>query len=391
MMDFMQQTNSTKPIGVGFLGFGFIGKLHAHAHKAIPLFFDNAPETRLIGVATGHVESAEKAKKQAGFEFATTDISEIINHPDIDLIHICTPNDAHYAAIKLALMAGKHVYCDKPLALSTREAEELATLARTSVGVCRMTFNCRFLPATLRAKELIASGFLGDLYHFRGAYLHAGYIDPNRPRTWRTQMEKSGGGALMDLGVHLIDLLGWLLSTTGEFDRVSAQLITRIGSRPDVYTGEPALVDVDDIAIAQVGMTNGAVGVLEASRLATGVQDELRFELHGSRGMIAFNLMEPNYLTIYDATIPEGVYGGDRGQQRIECVTRFPKPYSLGATKNPIGWPQTHVHCLHDALLAIASGDKASGPNFDDGYKAQRFVAKCQESAQKTGWITVSP
>ena len=162
----------------------------------------------------------------------------------------------------------------------------------------------------------------------------------------------------MDLGVHLIDLLGWLLASTGDFSAVNAQLITRIPMRPDVLTGQPAIVDVDDIAIAQINMSNGAIGVLEASRLATGVQDELRFEIHGSKGMIAFNLMEPNFLTIYDATIPEGTYGGGRGPQKIECVTRFPKPYSLGATKNPIGWPQTHIHCLHDAIVAIANGDK---------------------------------
>jgi predicted dehydrogenase len=380
---------SQRVLGVGFLGFGFIGKLHAHAHKSLPLFFDNAPETRLIGVATGHAESAEKARKQGGFDFATTDIRAIIDHPEIDVIHICTPNDAHFDAIKLALAAGKHVYCDKPLALSSAEAGELSAIAKKSKGVCRITFNYRFLPATLRARQLIESGFLGDLYHFRGAYLHAGYIDPNRPRTWRTQKSKSGGGALMDLGVHLIDLLGWLLAPTGEFARVSAQLVTRIPMRPDVQTGQPAPVDVDDIALMQVGMTNGAVGHLEASRLATGVQDELRFELHGSRGMIAFNLMEPNFLTVYDATVPEGVYGGMRGAQQIECVTRYPKPYSLGATKNPIGWPQTHIHCLHDALVAMVAGDKTSGPNFEDGYKAQSFVTACQESAEKDTWIAL--
>ena len=147
----MQTTTSS--IGVGFLGFGFIGKLHAHAHRSLPLFFDNAPETRLIGVCTWHEASAEKAKKQGGFEFATTNVEEILAHPEIDLVHICTPNDSHFEQIKRALAAGKHVYCDKPLALNSVEAKELVLLASASEKVCRMTFNYRFFTRNTSGKR----------------------------------------------------------------------------------------------------------------------------------------------------------------------------------------------------------------------------------------------
>ena len=369
------------------VGFGFIGKVHVQAHKVIPLFYEPAPlRTRLVAVCTARPETAEKARDQAGFTHALTDPEALLALPDIDLVHCCTPNAAHYSFLKAALLAGKHVYCDKPLALTVAEAQELAALAKQAGTVCRMTFNYRFLPATLRAKELIEAGFLGEIFHFRGAYLHAGYIDPKRPRTWRTQMSQSGGGAIMDLGVHLADLLQWLL---GPYAEVNATLETRIPSRPHVLTGEAAPVDVDDIALAQVRLESGAFGVMEASRLATGVQDELRFEIHGSRGAISFNLMDPSWLTIYDATIAEGPYGGERGPQRLECVSRYPKPYSLGVTKNPYGWLQAHVHCLHDTLAAIARGDITSGPNFDDGLAAQRFVAACQRSAAAREWVAV--
>lgn len=377
----------THEIGVGIVGFGFIGKVHTHAHRALPLFYDPLCLTpRLIGVCTSRPESAEKARLQGGFEHAFTDPDALLAREDIQLVHCCTPNAAHRPFLLAALDAGKHIYCDKPLALNVTEAEEIREKARTVGRVCRMTFNNRFLPATLRAKELIESGFLGEVYHFRGEYLHAGYLDPKRPRTWRLDMAQSGGGAIMDLGVHLIDLLRWLL---GDFTEVSATLQTRIPSRPDAKTGAPAVVDVDDIAIAQVKLESGAIGVLEASRLATGVQDELRFEIHGSRGAISFNLMEPNWLTIYDATIPEAALGGSRGSQRIECVSRYPKPYSLGVTKNPYGWLQAHIHCLHDCFEAIAKGDTQSGPNFEDGVAAQKVVEACQRSAAVRGWVGV--
>lgn len=370
------------------VGFGFIGKVHAFAHRSIPLFYDPLPfETRLVGVSTSSSASGEKAKAQAGFEFATQDTAELLAHPDIHIIHCCTPNDAHHDLLMAALRAGKHIYCDKPLTRTVAEAKEVFSLSQELPGpVRRMTFNCRFAPATLRARQLIEDGFLGELYHFRGAYLHAGYLDPKRPRTWRVQMAKSGGGAIMDLGVHVYDLLRWLLEpVSGAMDVVSSQLATRIPNRPDPQTGEWLPVDVDDIAVVQMQTDSGALGVIEASRLATGVQDELRFEIHGSKGAISFNLMEPNFLTIYDATRPEGPLGGDRGPQKIETVTRYPKPYSLGATKNTLGWPQLHVHCLHEFLSTIGGAETGSaGADFSDGLAANRWVAESQAKAGVT-------
>lgn len=376
----------SKRLGVGVVGYGFIGKIHAFAHRSLPLFYDPLPaQTELVGVCTATEATGQKAKEQAGFPFATTDPAELLAHPDIDIVHCCTPNDAHHELLVAALHAGKHIYCDKPLTRTVAQAEEVCALAQNVPQVHRMTFNYRFAPATLRAKELVESGFLGEVYQFRGLYLHAGYIDPKRPRTWRTSREKSGGGAIMDLGVHIFDLLRHLL---GDFASVCATLDTRISARPDLKTGELLPVDVDDIAVVQARTQSGAVGVIEASRLATGVQDELRFEIHGSRGAISFNLMEPNYLTVYDATVPEAPLGGNRGPQRIECVARYPKPYALGATKNPIGWPQLHVHSLYDFVQAIA-GSPDTGPTFLDGLKAQQWVEACQRSAEIRQWVTL--
>jgi len=380
-------------IGVGMLGFGFIGKVHSHAHRSLPLFYDPLPlETKLIGVCTTSVASSEKAIRQAGFQFSTQSAQELIYHPEIDLIHICTPNDMHKDAVLAAILAGKHIYCDKPLGLDVSEAEEICQAARSSSAVHQMTFNYRFVPAIMRAKQLIESGFLGDLFQFRLAYLHAGYIDPARPYSWRTNMQKSGGGAIADLGAHVIDLTRFLtanessLPRGGEIAEVQARFDTVIKSRKDPKTLELRAVDVDDIAIVQCRLAGGAIGTIEATRLATGVQDELRIELHGTKGALRFNLMDPNWLDAYDATLTEAALGGDRGFRRIECVTRYPAPYSLGATKNTVGWLNFHIQSLFDCVNNIAlqrDGEPLStnSPTFEDGLATQRVIDACTVSA----------
>lgn len=390
-----------RPLGVGMVGYGFIGKVHAHAYRALPLFYDPLPvRTELIGVCTTTEASGNRAREQAGFAFATTDYRDLLAREDIQIIDVCSPNDAHKAVIMDALRAGKHIYCDKPLALDVAECEEICALARTVPTVQQMTFNYRFVPALMRARELAEAGFLGDLFQFRAAYLHAGYIDPSRPYSWRLDRVRSGGGAIADLGAHVIDLVRYLIGPgvevgrAGEFASVMADLQTVITQRPDPKTGEMRKVDVDDIAYAHCRLEGGATGTLEASRLATGVQDELRLELHGTKGGLKFNLMEPNWLDAYDATQPELALGGDRGYTRIESVTRYPKPYSLGVTKNTVGWLNFHIQSLFDFVnnIALQNDGKplpAASPTFTDGLAAQKVIAACQASSTAKTWLQI--
>lgn len=379
-------TQAVKELGIGIVGYGAIGKVHAYAHRTLPLFYDPAPaRTRLVGVCTATEASGLKAKEQAGFEFATADYQDLLARDDIQVIHCCAPNDIHHALLRDAIRVGKHIYCDKPLTRTVAEAEEVAALATGSDKIHRMTFNYRFVPALMRAKELVASGFLGDVYQFRAAYLHAGYVDKSRPLSWRLSLARSGGGAVMDLGAHVFDLVRWLL---GEFSEVRATLDTFIPERPD-RAGVMGRVDVDDVAVVQARLASGAVGIVEASRLATGTQDDLRFEAHGSRGALAFSLMDPNWLHAYDNTRPEAALGGERGFQNIECASRYPKPYAFAATKNTIGWPQFHVHCLYDFVRAVAENDRGGGPDFGDGLATQRIIDACQQSARADGWVSV--
>jgi len=283
---------------------------------------------------------------------------------------------------------GKHVYMDKPLACNYEDACAMrdAAAARPEC-VTQMTFQYRFVPALLKAKQLVEEGKLGRLFQVRTAYLHAGYIDPNRPFSWRLDPEISGpGGALFDLGSHVIDITRNL---TGGIDSVLHLAKTFIDERPlKEDPSKSAKVEVDDVSLLMARFQNGAVGTIESSRLATGVQDELRIELHGSDGAVRFNLMQPNYLEFYDATSPGGDYGGERGFKQIECVGRYPKPAQFPGPKNTIGWERFHIHCLHNFVSHVAQG-KHTQPDVADGAKTQAILEAAIQSSKSHQWTKV--
>jgi predicted dehydrogenase len=378
-----------KTLRVGIVGHGFMGKMHGHAYRSLNFYYDKVPaKVVLAGVATQTEASWRRAVETWGYAFGTTDFRELCVRDDIDVIDCCAPNYAHKDVLIAALGHGKHVYMDKPLCLNLAEAREMTACAVTHPEcITQMTFNYRFVPAILRAKELMEAGRLGDLFTARVCYLHAGYVDPNRPAGWRLDVAKSGkGGALFDLGSHVIDLTRYLL---GEFAEVAHLSKTFITERP--LKDNPAKkvpVEVDDVSILTFRLESGAIGTLESSRLATGVQDEIRFEAHGSKGAIRFNLMQPNFLEFYDATLPEAPYGGERGFKAIECVARYPKPASLPGPKNTIGWERFHVHCLYNFVSHVVEGTPAT-PDILDGAKTQAVMEAALVSAQSGRWTPV--
>ena len=374
-------------LGVGMVGYGFIGKVHTYAYVNLPLFYDPAPCTiKLVGVCTAHEESARKAQGQAGYALACTDYRELIERDDVHIINCCTPNHLHRDLLMDALQAGKHVYCDKPLALNLAEARQICDAAPHAAGKHQMTFEYRFIPAILRAKQLVSEGFLGDLLSFRALYLHAGYVDPQRPLSWRLSMEKSGGGAVVDLGAHIIDLVRHL---AGDFRSVSAVTRTYVKDRPVAKgAAERQAVDVDDIALIQAELTNGAIGTLEVSRLATGTNDEFRLEFHGTKGAIRFNSMAPNWLEAFDNTQPDVPLGGQRGFKLIEAVQRYPKPAVLPGPKFTIGWMRYHIASTHDFLTHIVENTPSS-PDFVDGLRVHQVIDAAQESSRLGVWQEV--
>ena len=367
-------------LGVGIIGFGFMGRLKALCHEVVPWYYDLPVTTRFVAVADPIAETAEKAK-QAGFEFVTSDWRELVARDDVDLVHVCTPNNVHAEQAVAALEAGKHVYCDKPLAATLEDAERIVEAAKASSGKFQPVFQYRFFPATLRAKELVEEGFLGRLLAFRAVYLHSGYVDPKRAMSWRLNKAVSGSGALGDLGSHAIDIMRHLL---GPFASVNATIEILTKERPSSEGGMVA-VEVDDVAYLTVKTREGVAGTIEASRVATGANDDLRFEIHGEKGAIRFSLMDPNWLDVYDNTLPAKPYGGRKGFTRVECVSRYPKA-KLPGPKFSIGWDRSHVESLASFLRCIAE-DREPSPSAEEGLAVQRVMDAAQRSAEAGRWV----
>ncbi len=380
---------SIPTLRAGIVGHGFMGKMHAHAYRSLNFYYEPAPaKIVLVGIATRTEASWKNAVESWGYEFGTTDYQELCTRDDIDIINCCTPNANHKDVLLCALENGKHVYMDKPLSRTLDEAKAMAEAAQSKPDcITQMAFQYRFVPAILRAKQLVDSGALGRLFGVRVCYLHAGYIDPKRPYSWRLDEKLSGkGGALFDLGSHVIDLTRYLL---GEFEAVHHLGETFIKERPMKEAPNQMMpVKVDDVSIMMLRLKNGAVGTLESSRMATGSQDEIRFEAHGDKGGIRFNLMQPNYLEYYDATQAGGEYGGERGFKQIECVARYPQPAKWPGPKNTIGWERFHVHSIYNFVNAIVN-QQPTQPDITDGTKTQAVLEAALQSSEQGDWVEV--
>ena len=372
-----------KTIGVGVIGWGFMGKTHTQALRSIALFYPGIDfRVELKCVCARHIENARAAARDAGFERYTDDYRALIAMEDIDLVSVCTPNDQHEAMVLSALRAGKHVYVDKPLAVTAESALRMARAAEEAPGMTRMVFNNRYFPATLRARQLVNEGRLGEVLSFNVRYLHSGSIDPDKPIGWKQQ---SQGGVLLDLGSHALDLALWL---TGYPRRVFCRMRTLYDARPTPDGGVERRLGEDQVT-ALLELPNGALGVMEASKIATGANDELILELRGTKGAIRWNSMDPSYLDFYDNTLPEAPLGGDRGFTSIESVQRYPAPGGkFLPPKNAIGWDRGHMHCYYTFLDDVAHG--RTGENgIADGARLQLLMDKLAESDRMGCWIDV--
>ena len=369
---------------VGIIGFGFIGRVHAYGHLNLPLFYDPAPcRTEITHVCTSRQETAEKGRRQIGAQFATTDYRDITENPEIDIVHICTPNDLHKEQLLSAMRHDKHIYCDKPLVANMDEAEEILQALKDYRGIAQMTFQNRFFPATIRARQLIDEGFLGRVLEFRACYLHSGSADPNAPLKWKLSGQ-SGGGVIADLGSHVLDLMHYLL---GDFEKLCATTDIAYGERPSIHAPTRKVkVDVEDNVQMLIRSRSGASGTVEASKLATGTEDELRFEIHGSLGALRFNSMEPHHLQAYDARQADQPVGGRRGWTRIDTGQRYPRPAGFPGPKFSIGWMRTHVACLANFLRSVAAGSPAD-PGLEQGIYVQKLIECARVSAQTKRWV----
>ncbi len=376
---------SDKTHGVAIVGYGFMGKTHTFGYHNIPFFYTKPPiNYKMKGVCVRRKETLEAALSLGGFEFGTTRYEDLLERDDIDIIHVCTPNDLHRDQVIRAIEAGKHVYCDKPLGSSYEDCKHMveAVDAASPEVVTQVALQYRYYPCTLRAKQLVEEGFLGKVYSFRASYLHASSIDPDKPMKWKLDKSK-GGGVLYDLGSHVLDIVNYLI---GPFTRVMADTHTAIKERKHPETGLMTPVTTDDQALMLLRTHSGALGSIEASKLATGINDELRVEIHGEKGALRFNLMDPNWLEVYDMRDDAEPIGGYRGFKKLETVSRYPAlANGFPAASANVGWLRAHVACLHNFLTAIA-GVAVAHPTIPEAAELQRIMDAAYKSAEQGAW-----
>lgn len=375
-----------KAIGIGLLGYGASGRIHTLGYRELSLLYPGRlPEIRLAGVCTRTPDSARAAAQQGGFSVWYSEPSALIRDPAVEVIDCSLPNYLHREMLLSAFAAGKHVYCEKPLALDGAEARQLVQAAGRAGVKVGLTFNFRFIPALMRARQLIAQGALGGIYSFHAEYLHTGYQNPERPMSWRLRKDQAGGGALVDLGSHLIDLIRYLL---GEFKAVRALLQTFIRERPVAQgSREKEPVTVEDAAWLQARLASGAIGTIEVTRFATGALDDLNIEIYGEKGALRFKLMDANWLYWFDATRSAGPLGGEQGWTRLETVQHYPGA-ALPPPRSFLGWTRTHAENQFQFLRSLMEGTKVE-PDISDGLRTQLVMEAAYRSAEAGDWAPV--
>jgi len=384
-------------VNVGLIGYSFMGKAHSHAFKDMSFFFPEAAAYPVMKAICGRNEAnVSDAAKTFGWQGYETDWKTLIGRDDIDLIDVSTPGDSHCEIAIAAAEAGKHVFCEKPLANNLAEARAMADAVRKAGVKSMVAYNYRRVPAIALAKKLIDEGRIGDIYHWRAVYLQDWIMDPNFPLVWRLQKEKAGSGPHGDLNAHIIDLARYLV---GDISEVSGMQETFIKERPIVEEIDAALgastggstkmgpVTVDDTTLFLARFENGAVGTFEATRFAGGRRNGNRFEINGSKGSIAFNLEKMNELQYYNREDEDHIQGF-----REIIVNEGTHPYMdhWWPPGHIIGWEHTFIHEVYDLLQAIAGADNNLHPDFDEGVKDQAVLEAVSISAENKSWIKVS-
>ena len=380
-------------LNIGMIGYKFMGKAHSNALGKVGMFFDPDKNIRMKAICGRDENWVKKSAEKYGWDEYETSWEKLISRDDIDIIDITTPSNFHKEIAIGAAKAGKHVFCEKPLALNLKDAREMLSAAQQAGIKHQIGFNYRFAPAVQLAKNLINQGKIGEIYHYRASYLQDFLIDPKFPLVWRLDKDVAGSGSLGDLGAHFVDLARFLV---GEFDEVIGAAKTFIKERPIVETmtglsgkaGDSAKmgeVTVDDATIFMAKFKNGALGSFEASRFAAGHKNDLSFEINGSKGSIRFDFERMNELQYYSVNDEDGLKGF-----RLIQATEDVHPYA-GAwwpVGHVIGYEHTFVHEMFEFIQAIAK-DKPASPNFNDGVKCSQILEAVELSLEDKRWVEV--
>ena len=381
---------------VGMVGYGFMGAAHSQAWRSVGPFFEPAVPPAMAALCGRDPAAVAAAALRFGWQSTETDWKALLARDDIDLVDICTPGGTHAEIAIAALTAGKHVFCEKPLANTLEEAEAMVAAATQASehGVRSMVgFNYRRVPALALAQRLVAQGRLGTIRHVRAVYLQDWITDPEFPLVWRLQRDLAGSGALGDIGSHIVDLAQYVIGD--RLTRVCGLTETFVRQRPlpGTSSGLTATggqgfgeVTVDDAALFLGRFAGGGVASFEATRFATGRKNAMRLEINGSAGSLAFDFESMNELSFYDGSEPAET----AGFRRI-LVTEPSHPY-LSVWWPPghlLGYEHSFTNEVADLLADICAGRDPT-PSFADGLQVQRVLAAVERSAATdSGWEDV--
>jgi predicted dehydrogenase len=376
------------------VGYRFMGRAHSNAWRQAPRFFPLKAHLEMHTICGRNAAAVQAARGQLGWNNASTDWRELVESPLIDIVDINTPNDSHAEIAIAAVRNGKHVLCEKPLALNVKQAQAMLAAAQKAKVVHMICHNYRRIPAMALARKLISEGALGQIYHYRARYAQDWLVDPEFPLNWRLQKNISGSGAHGDINAHIIDLARYLV---GEFKEVCGLMHTFIPERPlPEASGKGHLaaskaprkmgqVTVDDAALLLGRFENGALANLEATRFALGRKNHIAIEINGSKGSLGFDFEDMNRLKFFDNTQPP-----DRQGFRDILVTQrggvHPYVGNWWPPGHIIGYEHTFVHAVADFVNAVAD-KRPVQPDFQEGLANQLVLAAIEKSAQTHKWV----
>lgn len=376
----------SKPLNIGMIGYGFMGKAHSNAYSTVSNFFELEYKPVLKAICARNAEKAQQFADTWGYESIETDWRKLIARDDIDAVDICVPNNLHKEIAIACAEAGKMILCEKPIALNAEEGEEMCQ-AVEKAGVANMVwYNYRRVPAVTFAKEIIARGDLGRIFHYRANFLQDWTISEDLPQggaaLWRLDVNAAGSGVTGDLLAHCIDTAIWL---NGSIKNVTAMTETFVKERMHNETGQVEPVGIDDACAFLCRFDNGSLGLFESTRYARGHKALYTFEINGEHGSLRWDLHDLNRLEYFDHK-DEGTV---RGWRSIH-VSDGDHPY-LGNWWVPglcLGYEHSFVHQVADFLKGLETGEPAA-PTFRDALETQKVCDAVLASADSGSWTNV--
>ena len=378
----------TKPINIGLIGYGFMGRAHSNAYRQVNRFFDLAYRPVLKAVCARNAEQAQAFAGKWGYEWTETDWKKLVIRKDVDAVDICVPNNLHHDIAIAAAKAGKMVLCEKPLSMDTKEGQKMVA-AVEKAGVPNMVwYNYRRVPAVTLAKRLVDDGKLGRIFHYRAVFLQDWTISADLPQggqaLWRLDAKAAGSGVTGDLLAHCIDTALWI---NGGIHSVSAMTETFIKERKHTLSGKIEKVGIDDACAFLARFDNGSLATFESTRYARGHKALYTLEVNGERASLKWDLHDLHRLQYFD----HGDEGRLRGWRSIHVTDHgggHPYMDHWWVPGLQIGYEHSFVHQVADFLQGLESG-KPAAPTFRDALETQKVCDAVLESAKKKQWVKV--